>query len=160
MTTKKKPAAKSKRPIGKPTKYRPEYPEKLLEYFESHPLYMEFEEERMSASGAIKTVRVREAGDLPTFEGFALEIGVIHETLIEWSKKHPDFSEAYTACKGIQKKFIQTHGTKGRYNANFTKFFAINCLGMRDSSHVETDNNHKVEGYGLAFDLSKKPEEL
>jgi len=146
--------------LGRPTKYKPEYCQKLIEYFDQ-PLYINVPIEKMSASGAVKVIEERVANDMPTFEGFAVrELKVDPDTVIEWTKKHPDFHGAYRIAKGIQQQFISTHSLGGRYNAGFAKFFAINNLGMKDSSHVETDNTHKVEGYGLAFDLSKKPEDL
>ncbi len=151
---------KTSRKVGRPTKYKPEYCDKIIEYF-NQPLYITVEVEKMSASGAVKVVKERVANDMPTLEGFALDIcGVAPDKLSKWAEANEDFRQAITAAKGYQKKFLFNHSMKGNYNASFSKFFAINCLGMKDSSHVETDNTHKVEGYGLAFDLSKHPDEL
>ena len=144
--------------LGRPTKYKASYCEELIEYFDQ-PLYIKVPVEKMSASGAVKVIEERVANDMPTFEGFARKIGTIHETLLNWSKQHEAFFDAYCVAKGIQKQFIFTHSLGNKYNTNFAKFFAINNLGMKESSHLTTENEHKVEGYGLAFDLTKKPDE-
>lgn len=145
--------------VGRPTKYKPEYCKEIINYFDK-PLFIEVEVEKMSASGAVKKIKERVANNMPTFERFAHSIGVCMDTLHEWRKHHREFSDAYRKAKGMQKSFVLTHGMSGNYNANFAKFFAINNLDMKESSHLTTENEHKVEGYGLAFDLSKKPEEI
>ena len=143
---------------GRPTKYRASFCDAILEYFDQ-PLYIEIPTEKMSASGAIKIVNERVANDIPTLEGFAVDICKVPPDKISvWANKYEDFHKAVSKAKGIQKKFLFTHNMTGKYNASFSKFFAINCLGMKETSHVETKNEHKVEGYGLAFDLTKKPE--
>jgi len=156
--------SKSEKPegyvFGRPPKYRKEFCEALVEYFDQ-PLYIEEEVEKMSASGAVKTVIEKRANDIPTLEGFAFEIcKVAPETISVWGNTHPDFSKALKMAKAMQKRFLQVHATNGNYSASFSKFMAINNHGMRESSHVETENTHEVKGYGLAFDLTKKPDEL
>lgn len=146
--------------VGRPTKYKPEYCKEIIKYFDK-PLYTTVIQQKMSASGAVKDIEVSVATDIPTFEGFAFDIcRVCHDTILEWKKVHKEFSEAYNKAKGLQKKFLFNHTMNGNYNASFAKFFAINCLDMKETSHVETKNEHEVKGYGLAFDLSKKPEEI
>lgn len=145
--------------MGRPTKYKAEYCKEIIKFFDK-PLYIFIDVEKMSASGAVKIVKERVPNAMPTFEGFARSIGVIHDTLINWTKDHKDFLGAYNTCKGVQKEFIFTHGLLGGYNANITKFFAINNLGMNDRTEVKQEIDAEVKGYGLAFDLSKKPDEL
>jgi hypothetical protein len=143
---------------GRPTKYKPEYCQALIDYFDK-PLYTKVIQQKMSASGVVKDIEVSVATDMPTFEGFAVDIcKVCHDTILEWCKVHRDFSEAYKRAKEYQKRFVFSHTMNGNYNASFAKFFAINCLGMKEQSHVT--NEHHVKDYGLAFDLSKNPEEV
>lgn len=155
---KKAKTTKEKRPIGRPTKYKPEFCEEIIKYFDQ-PLYIYEEEERMSASGAVKIVSVKRANDMPTFEGFAVDVCKCDpDKLSIWAKKHEDFRGAMKKAKGLQKKFLFNHTINGNYNASFAKFFAINCLDMVDRSEVKSENEHNVKGYGLAFDLKDKPE--
>lgn len=145
---------------GRPSNYRPIFCEKIIEYFDQ-PLYVTLATERMSASGAVKIVNERVANDMPTLEGFAVDICKVSPCkLTEWAKKHEDFRKAMKEAKAYQKKFLFNHSINGNYNASFAKFFAINCLGMKETSHVESKNEHEVKGYGLAFDLSKNPDEI
>lgn len=143
---------------GRPTKYKPEYCEKLIKFFD-RPLYITVTVQKMSASGAVMDLEERIANDIPTLEGFAVrELGVPPARLSVWANEFEDFHKAMQTAKGIQKEFLFTHNMSGKYNASFSKFFAINCLGMKETTHVESKNEHEVKGYGLAFDLSKKPE--
>ena len=157
MTKKKDPKDLLK--AGRPTKYRPNFPAKLIKFFDQ-PLYIERLEEKMAASGAIKEITVREANDMPLFDCFCRSVGISMESFNQYTKEYPLFAEAYREAKGIQKRFISTHSLNNKYNANFAKFFAINNLGMREQSHLTTENEHTVKEYGLAFDLSKDPEQI
>lgn len=144
--------------VGRPTKYKEEYCQQMIDYF-NQPLYVYEAEERMSASGAIKEVMVKRANDIPLFEAFAFDIcGVCDDTIREWRDIHPEFSSSYKIAKGFQKRFIKTHALSKNYSEGFSKFFAINNLGMVEKSELKTENEHKHEGYGLAFDLTRKPE--
>jgi len=148
-----------KRKVGRPTKYNDDIPEKMLDFFDI-PLTYKTTEQKMSASGVVMDLEVVKASPMPTFEGFSLEIGVCMDTLTEWKANHKPFSLAYRVCKGIQKRFLMSHGLSGAYNSNFAKFVAINCTDMVDRSEVKSENDHTVKEYGLAFDLSKTPEEV
>jgi hypothetical protein len=146
--------------MGRPTNYRAKFCEEIIKYFDK-PLYIKVIQQKMSASGVVKEIEVSVANDMPTFEGFAVDICKVSACkLTEWAKKHDEFRKAMKKAKAIQKKFLLNHAMNGNYNSSFAKFFAINCLDMKETSHVETKNEHEVKGYGLAFDLSKKPEDI
>jgi len=146
--------------MGRPTKYKASYCEEIIKYFDK-PLYTTVIQQKMSASGVVKDIEVSVATDIPTFEGFAVDIcKVAPDKLTKWAKINDEFRQAMDKAKGLQKKFLFNHTMNGNYNANFAKFFAVNCLGMHDKSEIKSENEHKVEGYGLAFDLSKKPEDI
>lgn len=145
--------------MGRPTKYDPKYCQDIIEFFDQ-PYYIYETEERMSASGAIKEIKVKIPNRMPTFDSYGRKIGVLDETLREWAKKYPDFSASYKICKGIQKDFVRLHGMSGGYNGSFTKFVAVNCLDMVDKSEVKTENDHKVDGPSISFALDVKPEDL
>lgn len=151
--------SEKKKKIGRPTKYKPEYCQEIIDHF-NQPLYVYETEEKMSASGAIKEIKVKKANDMPTFNRFALERNVLPDSMMEWVHKYPEFSRAYRYCKGIQTEFITTHALSKNYSEGFSKFFAINNLGMIERSEMKTENEHNVKGYGLAFDLSKSPDEI
>lgn len=149
--------AKKKNPVGPPTKYRPNIPEKLLEYFVVE--YTPFKEVVASAGKAIEITK-QKLTKFPTFDGFCAEIGIVISTFHEWRKIYPELSKAYSVCKQRQKQYLVQGGLNGSYNANFAKFVAINCTDMMDTQHVKAENEHTVKDYGIAFDLSKSPEEI
>jgi len=88
----------TKNKIGRPTKYIPEiiYP-KIEEY--------------ISGCG-------KEQTELPTIEGLALYIGVNPDTLFEWSKLYPDFSEAIKKILAKQKTQLMNDGMYGGKEVN------------------------------------------
>lgn len=145
--------------MGRPTKYKPEYCEKLIEHF-NIPFYKTIIEEKMSASGAVKELKRQVPNDFPTLEGFCRKIGITPDTIQNWAKANDDFLRALKIAKGIQKEFLTTHGLSGAYNNNFAKFISVNLTDYIDKSEVKTENEHNVKGYGLAFDLTTKPEDL
>ena len=114
----------------------------------------------MSASGVVQDIQVMRPSHLPTFERFAFEIDVCMDTLKEWRDTHRDFSLAYKRAKALQKNHLMAHGLSGGYNSNFAKFVAINCTDMMDTQHVKNESEVTVKEYGLAFDLSKTPEQV
>jgi len=148
---------KKKNPVGPPTKYRDIYPDKLLEYFVVE--YTAFKETVASAGKAIEVEKKR-LTKFPTFDGFCAEIGIVMSTFHEWRKIYPKLSNAYHVCKQRQKQFIVQGGMSGEYNSNFAKFVAINCTDMVERSEIKAENEVTVKEYGLAFDLSKTPEEV
>jgi hypothetical protein len=155
MTKETKKAAK----IGRPTKYKPQFCKEIIKFF-NIPLYYETTEQKMSASGVVMDVEVMRPSHLPTFERFAFEIDVCMDTLQEWRATHPEFSVSYRRAKALQKNHLMAHGLSGGYNSNFAKFVAINCTDMMDTTHIKQESEVTVKDYGLAFDLSKKPEDV
>lgn len=118
--------------VGRPSLYKPEYCELILEYFSVRPY---------------ETVGINEkAADFPSFAGFAAKIGVHRDTLHEWKDIHPEFSDAYMRAKEHQENFVLVNGMKGLVNTNFAMFATKNLLGYRDKQPGETDvvvNNYQ-----------------
>ena len=107
---------------GRPTKYNPEVFAKIEEY--------------MSMCG-------RENMALPTIEGLAEYIGVISETIKEWTKKYPKFSASIKKLVDRQKNQLMNDGMYGGKEIN--QAMAIFLLkvnhGMKDTpSHLTQIN--------------------
>lgn len=144
-----------KSPVGRPTDYRKKYCREIIDYFEVE--YQEFEEQ-VASQGKAVTVKKNRLTKFPTIEGFCVEIGITKETLHRWVKKHEEFSDAYKIAKQKQKQILVQGGLTSEFNSSFAKFVAVNCTDLVDKSEVKTENEHNVKGYGLAFDLTEKPE--
>ena len=110
---------------GRPPKYKKEYCEGIIEYCRGCD------------------------GEYRTLEGYADAIGVCVDTLHEWRKQHPEFSEAYNRAKNAQKAILIEGGLTGRFNTQFAKFVAINCHGMSEKQDLniggQDDNNLEVK---------------
>jgi len=104
---------------GRPTSYKPEYCQAIIDFF----------------SIPIKTGDV--VNDIPLFQDFAHEIGVSRETLHEWKRRHPNFSDAYKKARELQESWWIRGSMKGLFNPAFTIFFGKNVFRWTD--RVQTD---------------------
>lgn len=127
--------------FGRPTKYRPEYCQKIVEFFDRKPY-----EPMLKDDG---TPFLNKFGDpvmipavFPTFERFAFEIGVEVKTLHNWCNEHPDFLQAFTRAKHLQSDVLDVNGLAENYNAGYAKFIAINCTEKVDK--VETKHSGAI----------------
>jgi len=110
MPPKKKKPAK----MGAPTKYKPEYCQGIIAFFIT-------------------------ATDFPFFSAYAREIQVNTDTLHEWKKVHPTFSEAYKKAKDIQKEILVVGALTNKLNPTFSIFTAKNILGWRDVKEIKQE---------------------
>jgi hypothetical protein len=143
----------AKHPGGRPTKYRKEYCQAIIEWFSGES----FEKGLKTITTKKGTVIEEEVilpGKLPLFERFAESIGVSCETLVVWSNKHKEFLTAYTRAKQLQKSFLIENGVAGLYNPQFTIFVAKNVTDMKDKSEVSfPDKDGNPQNIGLLDNL-------
>jgi hypothetical protein len=134
---------------GRPTKYRPEYCQAIVEYFSVEPTY-EVPVTITFKNGTEKESTEERPTQLRFLSNFADSIGVDPDTLLEWCRKHKEFSGAYTRAKALQKQHLVTCGLLGLYNSKFAVFTACNITDMRNKE----EHTHGVTD-GLA-DLMKE----
>lgn len=122
---------------GRPTAYKPEYVEKMLEFFDREPS-IDKKIPHYDKDGNIKWEDIkRMANKLPTLIDFAKSINFHPMVVYRWLEKHPEFSEAYNMAKEYQKWFLIQNGLDGGYNSLFAKFVLINISDMKDTSKEE-----------------------
>jgi hypothetical protein len=122
---------------GRPSKYKEEYCDQIIEYFQKEPITCLYKEEYFK-DGEIKSKSpIITANEFPTFQGFANKISVNGDTLVEWAKVNTGFSAAYARAKELQEHIWLVNGMQGLYNSQFAQFFGKNCLGYKDKT--ETD---------------------
>lgn len=151
-------AKKAKKPVGRPSGFKPEYVIELLKYF-SEPPYRQVIKKisEKGEDGSLKVTEipqfhedgrpVLETSDFPTIAGFAVRIGVHRDTLQEWAKNFADFSDAYKKAKDYQENYLAINGNRDLLPQAFAIFTAKNVLGWRDKQPDEVDivvNNHAL----------------
>ncbi len=111
--------------MGRPTKYKPEYCEQLIAHMQQ----------------------------LHSFESFAANIGTHKETLYEWCKRHPEFSEARKAGRASLLKGMENIGKglfTGKIKGNVAAwiFYMKNTTGWRDDPNMSDEDTID----GISFD--------
>lgn len=123
---------------GRPSKYKEEYCQALLDYFSVEP-YREVMKKIVTKQGDVIEIPENEANDMPTLAGFAISIGIHRDTLLEWSKQYPEFSGVYKRAIEFQENFLVVNGNKGLINPAFGIFTAKNILKWKDKQPDEVD---------------------
>jgi hypothetical protein len=121
---------------GRPTKYKPQYCEQLIAYMTQEP-WEDVEVTHTNRKGETWTETKRRANPIRFVTAFAYEIGVTRETLAEWCRVHPEFSDAYTRAREMQSEHLLQCGFMGLSDATMTKFAAVNLTDLRDKTDLE-----------------------
>jgi len=125
---------------GRPTKYRPEYCEKIIEFFDRKLVEIEMIP-YTDKNGNEKVKEIMRPCRLPTFERFAFEVGVCRDTLLTWCDQYEDFFCAYKKAKDLQKEILMQNTLSNLYNAPFAIFSAKNITDMRDTKNVDNTSS-------------------
>jgi hypothetical protein len=121
------------RPVGRPTEYRPEFAEMMIEYFKK-PAW------DVVADGKIIK------GYFPTMAGFAAHIGTTRMTLWSWAAavsqdgtpKYPEFLYTYERAKDYQEDYFIKGYLAGKYrNPAIGAMIAKNLFNWRDKQKLE-----------------------
>ena len=125
----------TKNSAGQPTKYRQEYCADIIKFFNREPYDV------LKDDGVVMTDKygrpVMMPCRFPTFEMFALSIGVHRETLINWCSAHEEFFDAYKKAKDYQKEILIQNGLMGSYEKTFAIFTAKNVTDMNDKQQLD-----------------------
>lgn len=122
---------------GRPSKYKPEYCQEIIKYFSVNPFEERVMEKKKeyNKDGSLKSEFekiVQVANPLRFISQFAREIGVSKDTLYEWAKIHPEFSDSLKEVKLLQEEHLVTCGLKGLFNPSAFIFSSKNMIGWRD----------------------------
>lgn len=119
-------------PAGRPTKYKEEYCDAILEYFGIEP-YREVT--RTNAKTGLEYTELV-ANDLPTVERWASNIGVGVSTVYRWTHEHAEFREAFTRARQMQVDHLLQNGLHGHFRESLAKFMLVNLSEYQDQKHV------------------------
>ena len=153
----KKKDVKDLLPVGRPTLYKSEFCEQLLEYFDVEP-YREIT--RLNKKTGNEYTELI-ANTLPTLSGFAKIIGVDAHTIRNWGKAHPEFLAATTRAKTASEHMLVTNGLLGLYNSNYCQFVSKNYTDMRDVKDLNIhEDKEPLTSEQLIARLKELDEEL
>lgn len=153
-------------PAGRPTKYKPEYCEQMIEFFDREPTEKRFKSRVEDDEKGTKTTYEERGINLPTFTSFARKIGVCDDTVNEWAKVHPAFSEAVGICKKLQEDIWKINALNGNYNSTFAVFLGKNVFGYKDKSEVDTTHTInqmppvQLNGEEIGFDIGEDVKQI
>lgn len=136
MKTKAKAKSKTK-DAGRPTKYSPQILKKADEYISSCvDEYFDYHKTQGARSDTYeRKIRV----NLPTVEGLALHLDVHRDTLHQWSKDYPLFSDKLEKLKALQAQRLMSGGLSGDYNPTIAKLLLASTHGMTDRTDLTSD---------------------
>jgi len=152
--------SKKKLPIyykfgGRPTKYKPIYCKKIVEYFDIKPTHKE--KVVKVIKGIPVEVEVEKPNPIPLFDMFAMEVcNVDRTTLHNWCDDHPEFFLAYRKAKSMQKKLLMYQCSYGYITPSYAVFLTKALTDLNDVSSVDiTSGGEKVESVSLSSVLSE-----
>ena len=116
---------------GRPSTYRPEYDQMLLDYFDI-PATREIIETHESKNGTVFQEVRTVANDLPTIEGFCKSLKISRETFYHWAGLFPSFADSHKKAQAMQQAIWQQNTMRGRYSQPFAIFFGKNVYGWKD----------------------------
>ena len=145
------------KPQGRPTKFRKEFIEKMIDFFNVEPIRKEIMAESSKPNGEVSKTYKYVPNYLPTLIRFAKSIDVDYWTVWNWAdsgltlevdpslpkakqEEQQDiinFSKAYKHAKQAQEDFLIQGGLSGAMPASAFIFTAKNVSSMRDKVEQE-----------------------
>jgi hypothetical protein len=124
--------------VGRPTKYKPEYCQKLIDYFVNWEPFYESPVEKQAKDGTCTTRMEKIPNPPPFLTKFAREeLNTTRDMMWGWGKKFPEFSNALKIAKERFEEILIQNGLMGKYSTPFAIFTAKNTIGWRDK--IESD---------------------
>ena len=123
-----------------PTKYKEEYCEQLIKFFE-RPLLQHIPVTTADGKTIIKTL----PNTLPTVERFCFEIGIHRATYYEWIKIHPEFKDATERAEQLYSDFLKNVCLiKGLVNESIGKLLLMNTVKEFKDAKTDTIESTKA----------------
>lgn len=142
--------------MGRPTKYKPEYCKKLVEYFRNWEPFENIPiKETMNEDGACSTEMKAVPNAPPSLARFADSLDVTRDCLYKWAEKYPDFLYALRQANNLGELYHKEGALLGRYNANFAQLVMLNRYRWRNK--LDQDIELKLPEPILIQDEKGKP---
>lgn len=128
----KKAPKQATRPVGRPTIYTDDLPQRLRDYFDVPANDIE---ESVDEVGNVRRKVV--AREMPSLAGFCCMLKIHRQTLLEWGAKVKEFGDAIKEAKDHQERILIANGLLGATNPAMTIFVLKNLAGYRDQQSIE-----------------------
>lgn len=140
-----------RRPVGRPSEYRPEFVSELIAYFDIEVRSVA-EVDVTDKDGKTRTEKTLVVNTFPTLTRFAAKIGVTRQTLHDWATAkdrdgallRPEFAYAYARAKDAQESLLVEGGMTGVYEPRFAVFAAKNLAGWKDQIETTGEVTHTL----------------
>ena len=145
--------AKRKEPFGRPTKYKKEYCQGIVDYFKNFEPFEELPiKETVNDDGTTTSETKRFPVAPPSLSKYATSIDVCRDTLHEWKKVHADFSYAFRKAKEIYEDVYIDGGLLGYYHHGFTALVMQNRFEWTTKSDKKVDLSGQLKVLRLTED--------
>lgn len=124
--------------MARPTIYNKEILDKAKKYVDVSEDTSEQQTIGMSAKGT-ELFKNKVIVHLPTIEGLALYLEIHKDTIYEWEKIHPEFSDVIGDLRAKQAKELINKGLSGDYNPTIAKVL-LTKHGYREGIDQTTNN--------------------
>jgi hypothetical protein len=74
---------------------------------------------------------------LPTVEGLAIKLGISRDTVYEWDKEYPEFSDIVKKLKNDQAQKLIQNALANKYNASIAKLILSGKHGYVEQSELK-----------------------
>lgn len=122
-------------PAGRPTDYTDEVQVRAEAYLESCKDTEVQQTVGLSVKGT-ELYKIKLNVNLPTIEGLSAYLRVNRDTLYEWAKHHPVFSDTLEDIKAEQAKRLMNSGLSGDYNPTIAKLMLSSNHGMSERTDI------------------------
>lgn len=120
---------------GRPSKYRPEYDQLIIDYFNVKPT----REVEVQGFGGTTKIQVL-PNPPPMLVNFAQDLGLSVETIGRWATeqgddgrpRYPSFADSYTRARQLLEAMLVMGAALGVYDSRVTQFVLKNWYGWRD----------------------------
>ena len=129
---------------GRPSSYKPEYCEQIIEYFDQEP-HRDVLKKRMTTKDGTEIEEFEMRATDPRFIiGFSRLVGVTRKTLLKWAEDNKEFKSALEEAKLLQGQHIKINSFQKNFATSFAIFAMKNMFGWRDTQHIEEKIDHTL----------------
>lgn len=125
--------------MGRPTEYTPAFTASARVYIEL--CTDEMEQLVSGESEKFTKYENRLKVKLPSIEGLALYLGIHRDTIYEWEKTYPEFSDIIGDLRAKQAETLINNGLSGAYNSTIAKVLLAKH-GYKDAQDIDQNTKH------------------